>query len=220
MIRNTLKLNHGTFDYYVLQIMPGAKIDDIQNKFLHFKTICEQNKNIVLDFVGEFNFDLLSNLLANINDAAQIYGLNIHSILENKLIKTDSILGIPVIDLPGTQKITHNYNKTLIVDEPVRSGIKIEHDGDIIVTTFVSDNAEIVATGNIHIYGEARGRIIAGSDGDKEARIFVSSFNPELISISGIYRTLENELPQNIMHKAIMVMLDDKDRLSLVPTVK
>jgi len=220
MIRNSLKLNHGTFDYYILQITTGARIEDIQNKFLHFKTISEQNKNIILDFVGEFNFDNLSNLLANINDAAKIHGLNIHSIAENKWVKADSVLGIPVIGLPNTGKIPHIYNKSLIVDEPVRSGIKIEHDGDIIVTTFVSDNAEIVAAGNIHIYGEARGRIIAGSDGNKQARIFVQSFNPELISISGIYKTLENELPQNIMHKAVMIMLDDKDRLLLTPFTK
>src|SRR5579863_6671857 len=220
MIRNNLKLNHGTFDYYILQITPGAKIEDIKNKFLHFKTVCEQNKNIILDFVGEFNFDNLSNLLANINDAAKIHGLNVHSIVQNKWIKADSVLGIPVIGLPNTGKIPHIYNKALIVDEPVRSGIKIEHDGDIIITTFVSDNAEVIAAGNIHVYGEARGRIIAGSYGNKQARIFVQSFDPELISISGIYKTLENELPKNIMHKAVMITLDDKDRLLLTPLTK
>lgn len=220
MIQNNLKLNHGTFDYYILKVTSGVKIQDIQNKFLHFKTVCEKNKNIILDFVGEFNFDNLSNLLANVNDAAKIHGLNIHSIIENPSIKADSILGFPVISLPHTGKIPHIYNKTIIIDEPVRSGIKIEHDGDIVVTTFVSDNAEIVAAGNIHIYGEARGRIVAGSDGNKQARIFIQSFNPELISISGIYKTLENELPQNIMHKAVMITLDEKDRLLLTPLTK
>ncbi|MCC2644881.1 MAG: minC [Burkholderiales bacterium] len=220
MIRNNLKLNHGTFDYYVLQITPGIKLEDIDNKFLHFKAMCEENKNIVLDFSGEFDFANLSNLLLDINDTARVHGLIIHSIMENKCIKVHGILGIPVINLPNTTKIPHIYNRTLIVDEPVRSGIKIENDGDIVVTTFVSDNAEIIASGNIHIYGEARGRIIAGISGNKQSRIFMQSFNPELISISGIYKTLENELPQNIMHKTVMISLDDKDRLLLTPLTK
>lgn len=221
MIRNSLKLNHGTFDYYILQIVPNTKLEEIQNKFLHFKDFCEQNKNIVLDFEGNFDFTNLSNLLIDIHNAAQTHGINIHSIIENKSITADSVFGIPVISLPKTYKTQqHIYNHTLIVDEPVRSGIKIENDGDIIITTFVSDNAEIVASGNIHVYGEARGRIIAGSAGNAQARIFIQSFNPELIAISGIYRTLENELPQNIMHQAVMIMLDDKERLSLIPLTK
>lgn len=220
MIRNSLKLNHGTFEYYVLQICPATKPEEIKNKLLHFGSLCEQNKNVVLDFEGNFEFECLSNLLMDIHEAAQTHGIKIHSIIENEVIKTDSIFGIPVISLPKVTKAQHIYNKTLIIDEPVRSGIKIENDGDIIITSFVSHNAEIVATGNINIYGEAKGRIIAGSSGDRKARMFIQGFNPELIAISGIYRTLENELPKNILDKAVMVMLDDKNRLSIIPMTK
>ena len=221
MIRSNLKLNHGTFEYYLLQIVPNTKLEEIQNKFQHFELLCEQNKNIVLDFEGEFDFTKLGDLLIDINDAAASHGINIHSIVENEQISTDSLFGIPVISLPKTPRThQHIYNRTLIIDEPVRSGIKIENDGDIIITTFVSDNAEVVASGNIHVYGEARGRIIAGSAGNTTARVFIQSFNPELISIGGIYRTLENQLPQNIKNKAVMVMLDDKQRLSLIPLTK
>jgi septum site-determining protein MinC len=182
--------------------------------------LCEQNKTIVIDFAGDFDIKGINDLLIDINDIAKDHNINIHSIIENKSIKAGSVFTVPVIDLPKTTKIKHIYNHTLIIDEPVRSGIKIENDGDIIVTSFVSDNAEIIASGNIHVYGEARGKIIAGYDGSRNARIFIQSFNPELIAISGIYRTLENELPQNILHKAVMVMLDDKNRLSLIPLTK
>ena len=37
MIRNNLKLNHGTFEYYVLQISSNTKLEEIQNKFSNFK---------------------------------------------------------------------------------------------------------------------------------------------------------------------------------------
>ena len=66
MIRNTLKLNHGTFDYYVLQIAPNTRLEEIQNKFLHFNSLCEGNKNIVLDFEAGFDFHNLDNFLMNI----------------------------------------------------------------------------------------------------------------------------------------------------------
>lgn len=220
MIRNSLKLNYGTFEYFILQIAPNTKLIEIQNKFLHFDALCQQNKNIVLDFDAKFDYDSLSNLLLDISAAAQLHGINIHSIIANKSIMADSLFGIPVVSLPRSHKVQHIYNRPLIIDEPVRSGIKIESDGDIIVTTFVSDNAEIIASGNIHIYGEARGRIIAGAAGDHKARIFIQYFNSELISIGGIYKTLENELPQNIRHKAVMIMLDEKDRLSITSLAK
>ncbi|MCX8515143.1 MAG: septum site-determining protein MinC, partial [Burkholderiales bacterium] len=143
--------------------------------------------------------------------------IKIQAILANNSITTSEIYGIPVIDLPINNKLETIEHKSLILEEPVRSGIKVENAGDIIITKFVSDNAEIIAGGNIHIYGEGRGRLIAGNTGNKEARIFVTSFNAELISIGGLYRVIEEKLPANIMHKSVMIYLDSKNRIIIEP---
>jgi septum site-determining protein MinC len=84
----------------------------------------------------------------------------------------------------------------LIVTEPVRSGRQIYAPrGDLIVLAPVSAGAELLADGNIHVYGSMRGRALAGLSGDSNARIFVHSLEAELISIAGLYRVAEDIEP-------------------------
>jgi len=80
----------------------------------------------------------------------------------------------------------------LLVKEPVRSGQQIyAKGGDLIVLAAVSPGAEILADGNIHVYGALRGRALAGVAGDTEARIFCRNLDAELVSIAGHYRVSE-----------------------------
>jgi septum site-determining protein MinC len=80
----------------------------------------------------------------------------------------------------------------LVVTEPVRSGQRIYAEGaDLIVTATVNPGGEVIADGNIHVYGALRGRAIAGAQNDAEARIFALNFDPELIAIAGFYAVRE-----------------------------
>lgn len=82
---------------------------------------------------------------------------------------------------------------SLLVTEPVRSGQRIFADrGDLIVMAPVSSGAELIAHGNIHIYGPLRGRALAGVNGDRTARIFCQRLEAELIAIAGLYRTSDD----------------------------
>lgn len=82
---------------------------------------------------------------------------------------------------------------TKLVDHPVRSGQRIyAAGGDLIVMAHVSPGAEIMADGNIHIYGSLKGRALAGVQGNLEARIFCSDLQAELIAIGGHYKISEN----------------------------
>src|SRR5581483_3816163 len=65
--------------------------------------------------------------------------------------------------------------KSLLVTQPVRSGTQIyARGGDLVVTAAVSPGAELIADGNIHVYGALRGRALAGASGEAGARIFCS----------------------------------------------
>jgi len=77
---------------------------------------------------------------------------------------------------------------TMIVEQPVRAGQRVwAQGGDLIVAATVNAGAEVIADGNIHVYGALRGRAIAGGSANAEARIFAQNFDPELISIAGYY---------------------------------
>lgn len=110
--------------------------------------------------------------------------------------------------------------RTLLVDRPLRSGQRVYSSGDLIVRGVVSHGAEVMAEGNVHVYGSLRGRALAGARGNAAARIFCTSFEPELVAIAGIYRTAEQELPAGVRGQPAMVRLHD-DKLLIEPlTVK
>jgi septum site-determining protein MinC len=82
---------------------------------------------------------------------------------------------------------------SLLLESPIRSGQSVNFPyGDITVLGSVSSGAEVVAGGSIHVYGTLRGRAMAGSMGNAQARIFCSRNEAELISIDGYYRTAED----------------------------
>ena len=100
--------------------------------------------------------------------------------------------------------------RALVVTEPVRSGQRIyaEH-GDLVVVAPVSAGAELIASGNIHVYGSLRGRALAGVHGDASARIFCSSLEADLVAIAGLYRTSE-DMEREIFKQSVQAFLDDE----------
>jgi septum site-determining protein MinC len=99
---------------------------------------------------------------------------------------------------------------TLIVDKPLRSGQQAyAKGGDLIVHAAVNAGAEVLADGNVHVYGPLRGKAIAGSRGNTEARIFTTCLEAELIAIAGVYRTTETPLPKDVAGKPAQVRLVD-----------
>lgn len=100
--------------------------------------------------------------------------------------------------------------KTRIIGTPVRSGQQIyARDCDLIVTSSVSAGAELIADGNIHIYGTMRGRALAGAGGDTGSQIFCTSLGAELVSIAGQY-WLSDQIPENFFgHPARLSLRDN-----------
>jgi septum site-determining protein MinC len=101
-----------------------------------------------------------------------------------------------------------------LVTGPVRSGTQIYARGtDLVVTASVSPGAELVADGNIHVYGPLRGRALAGASGDTGARIFCSRLDAELVSIAGRYLVSE-QLPAEQRGFPVQIALVD-DQLTI-----
>jgi septum site-determining protein MinC len=70
----------------------------------------------------------------------------------------------------------------------IRSGQQIYAKGqNLVVIGSVSAGAEVIADGNIHVYGSLRGRAIAGAKGHYQAQIYCQNLEAELVSINGNY---------------------------------
>jgi septum site-determining protein MinC len=119
-------------------------------------------------------------------------------------IQREPILSAPA---PGsTQGAQHHASS-------VRSGQQIyARDRDLIVTGAIANGAEVIADGNIHIYGGLRGRAMAGAQGDEKARIFVSDFRAELVAIAGHYRVFE-QIPDDLEGQSVQCWLEGEKLL-------
>lgn len=112
------------------------------------------------------------------------------------------------------EKLVHRRSK--VVTRPVRSGQQVYAEGaDLIVLASVSEGAEILADGNIHVYGALRGRALAGVKGDEGARIFCQSLEAELVSIAGNFK-LSDGLRDTVWKSPAQLYLQD-DTLFVKP---
>jgi septum site-determining protein MinC len=106
------------------------------------------------------------------------------------------------------------YTSAKIINSPVRTGQSINaRDADVIVTANVNNGAEIIADGSIIVYGRIGGRVIAGSSGNKDAKIICKDLRAELVSIAGKYVTLNNEsipVGDKSVEGYIVYLKDDK----------
>ena len=76
----------------------------------------------------------------------------------------------------------------LLIHRSLRSGEKIEHDGDVAVFGHVNNGAEIVASGSILVFGKLKGLAHAGVNirEGSEAYIFAHSFEPQQIRLGNL----------------------------------
>jgi len=99
----------------------------------------------------------------------------------------------------------------MVVRRQLRSGQRVyARDTDLIVIGVVGHGAEVIADGNIHVYGPLRGKAMAGARGDQSARIFALQLDPELLAIAGMYRVLETRLDPGLHNQACIVQLENE----------
>ncbi|MGO4403535.1 septum site-determining protein MinC [Bosea sp. RAF48] len=97
---------------------------------------------------------------------------------------------------------------SLVVTQPVRSGQSVIFaEGDVTIVGSVASGAEVIAGGSIHVYGTLRGRAMAGTIGNAEARIFCRKLEAELVAIDGYYKTAE-DLEPGLHGKAVQFWLE------------
>ena len=109
-------------------------------------------------------------------------------------------------DLPA--RVTTPQVPARVVEGAVRSGQSIVFpEGDLTIIGSVSSGAEVVAGGSIHVYGALRGRAVAGSTGNRQARIFCRELEAELLAIDGHYKTADDIAP-DVLGRATQAWLE------------
>ena len=170
---------------------------DIDGTMLDLQTLCQLMRQRGVIPVAVQGGD------AYLNTLAQCQGLAVLAASSNA-DKRRAANGNVVPPKAPTETI-----RTKLLTSPVRSGQQVvSQGGDLVVTAAVSHGAELLADGNIHVYGPLRGRALAGIAGDKQARIFCQSLDAELVSIAGLY--LLSDAIEPIPHPCQIFLQDDR----------
>jgi septum site-determining protein MinC len=126
-------------------------------------------------------------------------------------VEAPSPVGAPPVNMapaPAAEAPRPAMARTMMITQAVRAGQRIYAQGsDLIIVGSVNAGSEVIADGNIHIYGSLRGRAVAGASEDGEARIFAQNFDPELVAISGFYAVREG-LSATPIGRGVQVRLD------------
>ncbi len=77
-----------------------------------------------------------------------------------------------------------NNETALFINKTLRSGTRVEFPGHVVVLGDVNPGAEIVAEGNVIIWGKLRGAVHAGSKGDENSKVCALDFAPMQLKVA------------------------------------
>ena len=181
--------------------------NNLEIDFLKLKKVVADQGFILVGISGDLSATQKSN--------AQMQGISIlrsslHSFKKKEKIRESEASNAKPQTEIIEQEIVNTQVKTKIHHGRVRSGQQIyAKECDLIINGDVGAGAEVIADGNIHIYGALRGKALAGAMGEQTVSIFCQTFSPELVSIAGVYK-LSDALPVEFSGKSCVVSMQDE----------
>lgn len=132
--------------------------------------------------------------MGKLRDALSERELYLFAILSNspKTEETAQMLGLDTtIDRPSAghyQKESTAHlqggEDAMLLNRTIRSGLRIQFPGHVIVLGDVNPGGEIIAGGNVIIWGRLQGMVHAGAGGDEEAIVCALDLQPTQLRIS------------------------------------
>lgn len=130
--------------------------------------------------------------LSKLRDTLSDLGIKLWAVLSKSNITeaTAQNLGLatrinkpqPPKEIPAIEEIPAEAAKW--VKGPLRSGMKVTHKGSIVILGDVNPGAEIIASGNIIVWGRLRGLVHAGVEGDEQMIICALEMAPTQLRIA------------------------------------
>lgn len=149
-----------------------------------------QGARIALDVGSQI---LKVNEMVALRDRLSDRGVSLWAVLSESPTteKTAQLLGLATrISKPRPEE-TRQYPvddlgsaTALFINKTLRSGTRIEFPGHVVVVGDVNPGAEIVAGGNVLVWGRVRGMVHAGAKGDTSAYICALDLSPTQVRIA------------------------------------
>jgi septum site-determining protein MinC len=153
---------------------------------------------------GRLAIDLGNHVLkaaemGKLRDEISGRGLVLWAVLSNSPTteRTAQALGMATrLNKPRPERNTHPLETTLhsgegaiVVRRTLRSGYSLQHSGHVVVIGDVNPGAEIIASGDVIVWGHLRGMVHAGAEGNDNAVVCALDLAPTQLRIGGLIAT-------------------------------
>ncbi len=146
------------------------------------------------------NHILRSAELSDLRTQLGEHSVNLWAVLSTSLVTEQSAQGLGMATRIGSPRGEAHVEKrglksienqvqgegAVFVQRTLRSGLKVSNKGHVIVIGDVNPGAEIIATGNVVIWGRLRGVVHAGAEGDESAIVCALDLDPMQLRIAGL----------------------------------
>jgi septum site-determining protein MinC len=172
------------FFYLVPIVVNIEKLDSSEEALVDYqaiKLLIEESKFTFVGFTGGISKEQRQRI--------RELGFSFVNTAKAKVVEKQPVTANAVT---ASTEVTVEAPQQLFTDKihrgQIRSGQQVyAKDQNLVVIGSVSAGAEVIADGNIHVYGSLRGRAIAGAKGHHHAQIYCQNLEAELVSINGNY---------------------------------
>lgn len=213
---NTIRFNELS-DAHLRQVLSLVTQNGVANYFVATAFVAEFEQALPDDAKW---FSALKTLFAEYG--LMLIGISTHHTRPNPAALTQAGLAhIPAGLAKSTpQNTTPTFVPTpiapMIIDRPIRSGQRIYAENrDMIIIGTVNAGAEVIADGNIIIFGALRGRAFAGARGNERCFIYAHQLHAELIAIAGQYQNKEQLNAHDGQQQTLIRLSEDETMIYL-----
>jgi septum site-determining protein MinC len=133
--------------------------------------------------------------LSHLRDRLSEHRVNLWAVLSSSPTteQTAQVLGLatrlakpkPELPLRAPGSDIHEADTGILVQRTLRSGTKLQYAGHITVIGDINPGAEVIARGNVIVWGRMRGVVHAGAEGDENAMVGALDLSPTQLRIAG-----------------------------------
>lgn len=169
--------------------------DEVRTAFLdHLQEQAEflRGARIALD-VG--NHIIKAVELSKLRDTISEHGLTLWAVISNSPTteQTAQTLGLATrLSKPRPDRTVRTLDTTIqdgehaiLVQRTLRSGYSLQFPGHVVVLGDINPGAEVIASGNVIVWGRLRGMVHAGAEGDESAVVCALDLAPTQLRIAG-----------------------------------
>jgi septum site-determining protein MinC len=195
-----------TFGEYPWLEIRNALLDQIKSQPSFF-----QGARLTLDVA---KLELRVAELSSLRDTLSEYGINLWAVLSESSLTMTTAQNLGLATRISNNRVINNQlptNKDIPAEAakwvkgPLRSGVKVTHQGNIVVLGDVNPGAEIIAGGNIIVWGRLRGVVHAGADGDEKVIICALEMAPTQLRIADKIAISPKKVKTNVPEIASLV---------------